>query len=83
MSAHITSYDLLTPRNGHTSRDVDINLNRLRRGTTYMATTPTLVAIGEYLGMESPHGERAILLRNATGTDSIWLDDVTSIGPAA
>lgn len=59
------------------------NFNHLRRGATYRATTRDGTAVGEYLGMEAPHGDRAILLRHGTGTDSIALSDVTSILPVA
>jgi hypothetical protein len=54
-------------------------INHLQLGSTYRATTPEGAAIGEYLGMETPHGDPAILLRHTTGTESIALDDVTSI----
>jgi hypothetical protein len=37
---------------------------------------------GEYLGMETPHGDRSILLRHRTGTESIALTDITSLQPA-
>ena len=63
--------------------DAAWNLNHLRRGETYRATTRRGIAVGEYLGMETPHGDRAILLRNADGTESIELSDVTSIRPIA
>jgi hypothetical protein len=63
--------------------DTTSTLNDLRRGTTYRATTRDRIAVGEYLGMEAPHGDRAILLRHRTGTESIELCDVTSIQPAA
>jgi hypothetical protein len=68
----------------HTSReDASDTFNRLRRGTTYRATTPNGTTIGEYLGMETPHGSWAILLRHRTGTASIPLRSVTSIQQAA
>ena len=51
----------------------------LRRGTTYRATTAGGTATGEYLGMEAPHGDLAILLRHSSGTHSIELTDVTAI----
>jgi hypothetical protein len=57
--------------------------NQLQKGAVYEATTRFRVVIGEYLGMASPYGERAILLRNAAGTESITLNYVTSIQPAA
>lgn len=57
------------------------NMNdvRLQRGSTYQATTLGGTAVGEYLGMESPHGDLAILLRHSGGTHSIEVTDVTSI----
>ena len=58
------------------------SFNQLRRGSTYRATTRFGIAVGEYLGMENPHGDRALLLRNYSGTASIPLRDVTSIRPA-
>ncbi len=57
--------------------------NDLRRGTTYRATTERGTTVGEYLGLESPHGDRAMLLRHRHGTDTILLADVTSICAAA
>ncbi len=67
-----------TPR-----QDAAWNLNSLRRGITYRATTRQGTAAGEYLGMEAPHGDRAILLRHGARTESIPLSDVTSIQPVA
>jgi hypothetical protein len=60
-----------------------INLNHLRRGDIYSATTRTGSVTGEYLGIEAPHGDRAILLRHPAGTESIDLYQVTSIQLAA
>ncbi len=63
-----------------TSRDnITPTLNHLRRGATYRVTTQRRSTAGEYLGMESPHGDRAILLRHSKGTDSIPLLHVTSV----
>jgi hypothetical protein len=62
----------------HTS-DVTHTLNHLRKGSTYRATTPDGSAVGEYLGMESPHGDRAILLRHRRGTASIDLRNLRSL----
>lgn len=59
------------------------DLNELRRGDTYLATTLHRTARGEYLGIETPHGDRAILLRHIRGTESIRVKDLTSIRPAA
>lgn len=60
-----------------------LSFNQLRRGSTYRATTHLGITVGEYLGMESPHGDRALLLRNCGGTASIPLRHVTSIRPSA
>ncbi|MEA2009653.1 MAG: hypothetical protein U9N78_03010 [Actinomycetota bacterium] len=58
------------------------NLNHLRLGATYQATTQHRTTAGEYLGMETPHGDRSILLRHRTGTESIALSDIMSLQPA-
>ena len=64
----------------HTSRSrAELNLNHLRRGAIYRARTSAGTSIGEYLGMEYDYGSRALLLRNATGTDSIDRRHITSI----
>lgn len=68
----------------HTSRSrAQLNLNHLRRGATYRATTAAGTAVGEYLGMEAQYGARSILLRHAAGTDSIDRRDLMSIVPVA
>lgn len=68
----------------HTSRaDAALRLNHLQRGTKYQATTAKGSVTGEYLGMEAPYGDRAILIRHATGTESIALCCVTSVNEAA
>ena len=59
------------------------NMNHLRRGVHYHATTAYGCTSGEYLGMESLFGDRAILLRHRTGTASITVGDVESILPIA
>jgi hypothetical protein len=59
------------------------NLNNLRRGVSYRATTRIGSTAGQYLGMETPHGDRSILLRSNAGTASIALSDITSICPTA
>ena len=58
------------------------NFNHLRRGATYRVTTRKGIVLGEYLGMETPHGDRAILVRHGAITESIELCDVISIYPA-
>jgi hypothetical protein len=59
------------------------HVNQLRRGANYRATTRTGTTVGEYLGIETPHGDRAILLRDPSGTVSISLCDLTAIRPVA
>jgi len=64
----------------HTSREnATNNFNHLRRGATYRATTRSGTTVGEYLGMETPHGRCAMLLRHGTGTESIPLRSITSV----
>ena len=55
------------------------DLLRLRCGVTYRAKTRQRIVVGEYLGMEAPYGNRAILLRHDTGTDSISVRLIDSI----
>ncbi len=59
------------------------DLNHLQRGSHYRATTGHGSIDGEYLGVETPFGDRAILLRRAVGTVSIAIGDLTSIRPLA
>jgi hypothetical protein len=66
-----------------TRKNYPPSFNHLRRDHTYRATTHLGTTVGEYLGMESPHGDRSLLLRDCSGTASIPLRDVTSIRPAA
>jgi hypothetical protein len=54
-------------------------LNHLRLGATYRVTTTAGSTAGEYLGMETPYGDRSILLRNGAGTASIALCDLTGL----
>ena len=68
---------MMTPTTSR--RETHANLHHLHRGAEYRATTITGSTTGEYIGMESFHGDRAILLRHAAGTASIEVDDVTSI----
>lgn len=69
----------MTPLTSHH----DFDLNHLRRGTTYRARTNAGVVAGEYLGIEAPHGDHAILLRHADRTESIPLGAITAIARAA
>ncbi len=55
------------------------NVHHLRRGARYHVTTRHAAASGEYIGMESPFGDRSILLRGADGTASIELEELVSI----
>ena len=67
----------------HTSRDcAPMTINQMRRGATYRATTRIGSAAGQFLGLETPHGDRSILLRSRMGTASISLTDITSIRPS-
>jgi hypothetical protein len=64
----------------HTSHhETSPNRNHLRRGSHFRVTTSVGSFAGEYLGMETLYGDRAILLRHSTGTDSILLHHVTSV----
>ena len=68
----------------HTSRPcAPWNINQLQRGATYRATTRLGTTNGRFLGMETPYGDRSILLRSRAGTASISLSDITSICPTA
>jgi len=53
-----------------------MTMNDLVRGGVYLATTASGTTSGEYLGMEAPYGELAILLRRAGRTTSV---DVVTI----
>ncbi len=59
------------------------NLIHLRYGVTYRAQAGRRIVLGQYLGMETLHGDRAILLRNGNSTESIDVGEVTSIYPVA
>ncbi len=61
------------------SRDAHDTKTRLERGSNYRATTAAGEASGEYLGMEAPHGDLAILLRGIDRVHSIELDYVTGL----
>lgn len=58
-------------------------LSSLRRGAVYRVATRDSETIGEYLGFETPHGDWAILLKHAGGTDAIPFSLVTSIESSA
>lgn len=66
-----------------TRTENSVNFNHLSQGTTYRATTLDGTTVGEYLGMEHSHGDRAMLLRHRNGTQSLLLHDVTAIVQAA
>ena len=72
----------MKPRTNTTDTTL-VDLNELRRGTTYRATTHGGSTVGEYLGLETPHGVRALLLRHDRGTASIPLRNVTALDRAA
>ena len=68
----------------HTSRPrAPWNINQLQRGATYRATTRLGTTNCLFLGIETPYGDRSILLSSRTGTASISLADITSICPTA
>jgi hypothetical protein len=68
----------------HTSRlCAPWNINQLQRGATYRATTRLGTTNGRFLGMETPYGDRSILLSSRAGTASISLAEITSICPTA
>jgi hypothetical protein len=56
-----------------------IDLNHLRRGAVYLAHTDSVSTEGEYLGIETAHGDRAILLRHSAGTASLAVTALTAI----
>lgn len=59
---------------------IETNLNQLVTGSTYRATTHGGHAIvGEYLGIEVPYGDWAILLRSSLGTESVTIDLIESL----
>lgn len=55
------------------------SLSDLRRGRLYRTYTRAGGAIGEYLGLETPHGTSSILLRSQAGTESIAVRDIVSV----
>ncbi len=62
----------------------DPRLNLLSPGIVYRAVTRDgRVVVGEYLGMEVPYGTWALLLRAATGTESVSVGWIESIQIAA
>lgn len=70
----------MTPTTSRTG--VTWRFNDLQPGVVYLATTRNGIAGGEYLGMETHHGDWAILLRDGNTTKSLPLRDVTSIEAA-
>lgn len=66
-----------------TSRPRQSSLTRLEPGATYRATTCSGTTVGEYLGLETPHGDRTILLRGVSGTAAIPVSELISIRPQA
>ena len=61
----------------HLSTSTD--LNTLRRKAHYRAITDYGVVMGQYLGMEAPYGDKAILLRHASGTSSVPITSLLAI----
>jgi hypothetical protein len=58
-------------------------LNHLTYGDTCRAVTPTGSTTGEYLGVETTRGVWFALFRHRRGTDSIPVDQIESVVPAA
>ena len=58
-------------------------INHLRTGTTYRVVAADRTSVGVYLGIESPHGDHAVLLRQGNTTLSIPLDDIEVVELAA
>ncbi len=65
----------------HTSRSgAPIDINHLRYGKTYEATTQTgLVSTGRYLGIEVAYDDWRILLRDESDIHSIAIDHLESV----
>jgi len=71
-------------RNRHDRSSADeLTITELRRGDVYCATTQRRTEVGEFLGVETTWGDRAILLRNGTGTSSVLLSRILSLTSAA
>ena len=68
---------------GASIRSSPHSINQLQVGSTYPATTLAGTTVGGYLSMETPFGERSILLRHAGGTNSISVVDLTAVDIAA
>ncbi len=58
------------------------DLIHLTRGAHYTATTAAGSIRGEYLGIETPHGDWSILLRGTAGVESIAIETLTAIHPS-
>ena len=71
------------PAHNSLRKGANVNFNHLRRGFTYRAITTSGAATGEYLGMEALYGDRAVLLRNADGFESIYQRDILAIESVA
>ncbi len=63
--------------------DTTIHLNDLSVGSTYRATTRRGATVGEYLGLESPHGDLAVILRHPAGDESIEVRHIEGLVPEA
>lgn len=59
--------------------DITASLNHARRGATYRITTPKSPPSANTLAPKAPTATRPSLLRQAKGTDSIPLHQITSI----
>lgn len=65
----------------HTLRNVvTIDLNHLEIGDTYEVTTELgRTTIGEYLGIEVAYDDWMIILRNADGSETIRVDQLSDV----
>ena len=61
----------------------NLTVTQLRLGGIYRAVTRNRTEIGEYLGLETSWGDRAILLRTAGGTSSVLVDRIERLVSAA
>ena len=71
------------PAHNTLRKGASVNFNHLRRGVTYRAVTTSGTHHGRYLGMEAMYGDRAVLLRNADGYESIYQHDIVTIRAVA
>jgi hypothetical protein len=61
----------------------ELTITELRRGDVYRAATQRRIEVGEYLGIETTWGDRAILLKTGSGTSSVLLSRILSLTSVA